>query len=115
MPNMEKMTAYLISVGILGFGIWIVASAELGSVSLLVAQARSLSGWQASSTKSTTTDAPSAVCTLPRLGAARDDMKRPSEWIRTAAANSGHSDMVFAIVTVVVATLFVFVLRRLFG
>jgi hypothetical protein len=35
MLNMEKLTAYLISVGILAFGIWIVATAELRWGSLI--------------------------------------------------------------------------------
>jgi hypothetical protein len=35
MLSMEKLSAYLISVGILAFGIWIVATAELRWGSLM--------------------------------------------------------------------------------
>jgi hypothetical protein len=35
MLSMEKLTAYLISAGILAFGIWIVANAELRWGSLM--------------------------------------------------------------------------------
>lgn len=35
MLSMEKLTAYLISVGMLAFGIWIVATAELRWGSLM--------------------------------------------------------------------------------
>jgi hypothetical protein len=35
MLSMEKLTAYLISAGILAFGIWIVATAELRWGSLM--------------------------------------------------------------------------------
>jgi hypothetical protein len=55
--NMEKLTAYLISAGILAFGIWIVANAELRWGSLmfgsLLAWPRSRSERQTSSMKST--------------------------------------------------------------
>jgi hypothetical protein len=42
-------------------------------------------------------------------------MKRLLQWIQAGAVNSGHPDMVFAFVAVVVATLLVFVLRGIFG
>jgi hypothetical protein len=56
---MGRLTAYLISAGIIAFGIWIVATAELWWGSLmfwLVAGMTPIAvGWQASSMKSTTT------------------------------------------------------------
>jgi hypothetical protein len=33
MSSMERLTAYLISAGIIAFGIWIVATAALGGIS----------------------------------------------------------------------------------
>jgi hypothetical protein len=42
-------------------------------------------------------------------------MKRLSEWIRAAAANSGHPDMAFGLVSPVVAAFVVLILLGLLG
>jgi hypothetical protein len=42
-------------------------------------------------------------------------MKRLSEWILATATKSGHPDMVFGLISVVVAAFVVLVLRGLLG
>jgi hypothetical protein len=42
-------------------------------------------------------------------------MKRLSEWIRATATKSGHPDMIFGLISVVVAAFVVLVLRGLLG
>jgi len=54
-------------------------------------------------------------CVISATVSASNDMKRLLQWIRAGAINSGHPDMVFAFVAVVVATFLVFVLRGIFG